>query len=129
MSGAVERFSAELRSLHRAAGSPTLDRLVRHCRAQKPPVTTSDATIHGWLTGTNVPSERSERAFSHIVRYLRQEAGERGGDPSAHFPDGWKNALVRAREEKRAHRGGRPRRARTTRASGGSTPRPGPMTL
>ncbi|GLY80625.1 ATP-binding protein [Actinoallomurus iriomotensis] len=125
--GAVERFSAELRSLHHAAGRPTLDRLVRHCRAQKPPVTTSDATIHGWLTGTNIPSERSERAFSQIVGYLRQEVRERGGDPSAHFPDGWKNALARAREEKRANRGGRPRRTRTVRATGGSAPRP--MTL
>ncbi|GAA4507847.1 AfsR-like transcriptional regulator TcrA [Actinoallomurus oryzae] len=127
--GAVERFSAELRSLHHAAGRPTLDRLVRHCRAQKPPITTSDATIHGWLTGTNIPSERSERAFSHIVGYLREEVRERGGDPSAHFPDGWKNALARARVEKRANRGGRPRKARAVRAAGGPPPRPVPMTL
>ena len=114
--GAAERFAAELRSLYQAAGRPTLDRLVRHCRDQSPPVRISDATVNDWLTGTAVPSGRSERALSQIVRYLREQARARGGpDP---FPADWATLLTRAREEKAAKR----RRPRPS-------PRRGPVTL
>ncbi|MFD5209317.1 ATP-binding protein [Streptomyces anulatus] len=125
MGGAVDRFGAELRSLYQAAGEPTLSRLVRLGLDQVPPLQTSDSTLSAWLNAGNVPGPGAkERYFLLLVAHLNRLAAK-NGHPTR--PEGaWAALLKTAREERKAHRGGRPR---TAGGSTGSDRHEGPQTV
>ncbi|MFF8234792.1 ATP-binding protein [Streptomyces caelestis] len=110
MSGAVDRFGTELRSLYEAAGKPTLSRLVRLGLDQVPPLRISDSTLSAWLNAGHVPGPGAkERYFLLLVAQLNPLAAK-NGHPTR--PEGaWAALLKTAREERRDRRGGRPRTA------------------
>ncbi|MCX4640786.1 tetratricopeptide repeat protein [Streptomyces platensis] len=125
MGGAVDRFGTELRSLYKAAGEPTLSRLVRLGLDQVPPLQISDSTLSAWLNAGNVPGPGAkERYFLLLVAHLNRLAAK-VEHPTR--PEGaWAALLKTAREERKAHRGGRPR---TAAGSTGSDPHEVPQTV
>ncbi|WP_190186363.1 ATP-binding protein [Streptomyces cirratus] len=110
MGKAVDRLGTELRSLYKAAGEPTLSRLVRLGLDQVPPLQISDSTLSAWLNAGNVPGPgMKERYFLLLVAHLNGLAARKG-----HLtrPEGaWAALLKTARAERKAQRGGRPRTA------------------
>jgi tetratricopeptide (TPR) repeat protein len=125
--GHAALFWSELRDLYEAAGSPTLESLVRLGAKQTPPLDVGLATIGDWLTGKSLPGARdSQRYFAELVRFLKARAP--AGHPGRSRSEGaWHSLLERARQERAANRGGRPRRPKDP-ASGVSRPPP-PVTL
>ena len=122
MNEETDRFHAALRSLHQAAGRPTLSRLVRLGLAQRPPATVTDSTISNWLNGTAVPGPAQLRYFLVLTAFLEGQAAQRA--PGRYAPRSqatWRNLLAGARRERDAARGGRPRTG-----TGGPRPRPEP---
>jgi len=97
-------FAGELRRLYQAAGSPKYAVLIRRA-AQKPDqVRLTNQSLSDWLRGNAVPDRPAAVRF--LAAHLESIAGRggyrrRGGD--------WWAALhARARDFKRANRGGRP---------------------
>ncbi|MFE7093137.1 ATP-binding protein [Streptomyces erythrochromogenes] len=107
LSGAVDRFTIELKSLYEAAGKPTLSQLVRLATKQAPPIKISDSTISAWLNSGHVPGPGpKEKYFVLLVNYLQKRAEKR--DHPQRSEGAWLHLLHAAREERKAHRGGRP---------------------
>ncbi|MFF2518868.1 ATP-binding protein [Streptomyces sp. NPDC058086] len=119
----ADRFQAELVAVYEAAGRPTLERLVRLGREQSPPMQAADATISGWLTGRAVPGEAHTRYFLILAVFLQGRAVAQGGRYAARPEAWWQQLLLRARQERDAARGGRPR------TGGAPAVASGPVTL
>ncbi|MFJ9373186.1 ATP-binding protein [Streptomyces sp. NPDC101455] len=99
----TDRFQRRLRALYLDAGSPPLSRLVALGIQQRPPLTISDTTLSSWLTGETVPSRASTAYFMALVAFLRAKADAGPSDGT------WTQLLDRARTERDARRGGKPR--------------------
>ena len=109
MAGDAQRFWAELAAVYEAAGRPTLDRLVRLGREQRPPATVADSTLSGWLNAGSVPGPVHTRYFLVLTAFLQSEAGRGGRTGYPARPEAWWGQLLtRARSERNANRGGRP---------------------
>ncbi|MFI2204581.1 ATP-binding protein [Streptomyces sp. NPDC020192] len=107
LSGAVERFTTELKILYGAAGEPTLSQLVRLGMQQRPPIKISDSTINTWLNAGHIPSPGiKENYFRVLVSFLQGRAEKKGHQRRSEAA--WLHLLHSAREEKSARRGGRP---------------------
>lgn len=107
--GAAERFWSELQTLYRAAGKPTLQRLVHLGLEQRPPLSVSHSTINGWLNRKAVPTGRkNERYLGAMIAFLQGQV--RPGDRYARLPEGEWGRLLRAAQAQRAEgkRLGRP---------------------
>ncbi|MBO0802998.1 MAG: AAA family ATPase [Nocardiopsaceae bacterium] len=108
---AAGRFWRELQALYRAAGRPTLRRLVHLGLEQHPPIQVSSSTINGWLNGKAVPAGRKNtRYLTVMVAFLQARVG-----PGAAFeplPAVEWGRLLRAAQAERAagKKKGRPRR-------------------
>src|SRR5690349_5798423 len=50
-------FSALLRELYEAAGSPDLATLTRQAKDQRPSLKLSDATLSDWFSGKSIPTK------------------------------------------------------------------------
>ncbi|GAA0903015.1 hypothetical protein [Virgisporangium aurantiacum] len=101
MTAAAEMLAGELRSLHRAAGEPTLATLVRQAGRQQPPIKLNDATISDWLNGKSVPSDPAALRF--LVAYLQGAAPNHPRRPDSW----WRDLRARAQAEKRRDHGRR----------------------
>jgi len=120
----VQRFQHALKAAHAAAGGPSLDALVRVALQQIPPGKVSKSAINDWLNGKAVPSTAHTRSFLAMARFLQNRAVQSDSRYTARPEQWWKSLLERARQEKNAAKGGRPR--------GGSDPialPEGPVTL
>ncbi|HVT68192.1 MAG TPA: AAA family ATPase, partial [Trebonia sp.] len=108
---AADRFWLELQALYRAAGRPTLRRLVHLGIEQRPPVQVSPSTVNDWLNGKAVPAGRKNaRYLTVMVAFL--QARVRPGAAFDVLPAGEWDRLLRAAQAERAagKRKGRPRR-------------------
>jgi tetratricopeptide (TPR) repeat protein len=117
--GAADRFWSELQALYRAAGKPTLKRLVHLGLEQRPQVVISHSTINGWLNRKAVPTGRkNERYLTAMVAFL--QARLKSGTQYEPLSSGeWGRLLREAQAERAAgKRDGRPRRP--TFSSGGT---------
>ncbi|WBB58193.1 tetratricopeptide repeat protein [Streptomyces sp. WMMC500] len=109
MAGQAQRFWAELAAAYEAAGRPTLDRLVRLGREQRPPAAIADSTLSGWLNARTVPGPAHTRYFLALTAFLQSEAGRAGRAGHPVRPEAWWGQLLaQARRERSANRGGRP---------------------
>ncbi|MFJ6509257.1 tetratricopeptide repeat protein [Streptomyces sp. NPDC091879] len=99
----TDQFQRRLRALYQEAGSPPLSRLVALGTEQRPPLTISDTTLSAWLTGEAVPGRPSTAYFMALVAFLRAKANAGPSDGT------WTRLLDRARTERDAQRGGKPR--------------------
>ncbi|WP_331727794.1 hypothetical protein [Streptomyces sp. NBC_01176] len=120
----IDRFRAELVAVYDAAGRPKLHRLVRLGQEQRPPLKVADSTISGWLTGPTVPGKAHTRYFLVLASFLQHTAELSGSGYAARPEASWQQLLLRARQERNAARGGRPRRN----VPSAGLP-PGPVTL
>ena len=107
---AARQFWDEFRELYKAAGEPTLARLVKLAEQQSPPARVSDATFSDWLTRKGVPSKQNSQVFMALVAVLQAWATANKAYESR--PVGWwQRLLVLAQEERsKARKAGRPQR-------------------
>jgi tetratricopeptide (TPR) repeat protein len=108
---AAGRFWLELDALYRAAGRPTLGRLVHLGLEQHPPIRVSSSAINDWLNRKAVPTgPKNTRYLTVMVAFLR--AGVRPDAGYEPLPAGeWGRLLQAALAERAAgRRTGRPRR-------------------
>jgi hypothetical protein len=122
VAGRADRFWAELSALYRAAGQPTLKRLVHLGLEQHPPISISDSTINGWLNRKAVPTGRkNERYLTVLVAYLQARVGS--GTRYRPLPPGEWGRLLRTAQAERAA-GRLLRTAQAERAAGRRQGRP-----
>ncbi|MFC8391392.1 tetratricopeptide repeat protein [Streptomyces sp. NPDC057238] len=119
-----DRLRAELRALYEAADRPTLSQLAKQGAKQVPPMPVSVGTVHSWLNGPAVPGPDKTACFLALVAYLHSEAAAHDSRYRPRSQAWWGQLLKRARQERDARRGGRPR---TTGPPG--PPATGPVTL
>lgn len=125
MAGAADRFWAELKALHEAAGRPTLESLGNLRGAKRP----GRATIDNWLSGRTVPGGDNQAYFLMMVAELEDRAAK-AGTYGARPQGSWSLLLKAARAERDEARGGRPRGARPPAESAGPVMLPaGPRDL
>ncbi|XVV15679.1 hypothetical protein ACQP2X_15450 [Actinoplanes sp. CA-131856] len=106
---AAREFASDLKALYKAAGSPTLQTLVRQAAAQVPPIKLAVSGVSDWINGKTVP--RGSAGLRFLVRYLQGAAHDH-----SRRPDAWWEARRRqAWAEKHANRGGRPSAVRAVR--------------
>ncbi|MFF5931983.1 tetratricopeptide repeat protein [Streptomyces hydrogenans] len=106
----AQRFWDELAAVYEAAARPTLGRLVRLGHRQSPPAAVSDATISGWLNRRTVPGPAHTRYFLAMATFLQAEAARGAGGYAARPEEWWRQLLLRARQDRKGSRGGRPAR-------------------
>ncbi|MGW5001576.1 tetratricopeptide repeat protein [Streptomyces hydrogenans] len=106
----AQRFWDELAAVYEAAARPTLGRLVRLGHGQSPPAVVSDATISGWLNRRSVPGPAHTRYFLAMATFLQAEALRGAGGYVARPEEWWRQLLLRARQDRKGSRGGRPAR-------------------
>ncbi|MFJ3616384.1 MULTISPECIES: tetratricopeptide repeat protein [Streptomyces] len=106
----AQRFWDELAAVYEAAARPTLGRLVRLGHQQSPPAAVSDATISGWLNRRTVPGPAHTRYFLAMATFLQAEAARGSGGYAARPEEWWRQLLLRARQDRKGSRGGRPAR-------------------
>ncbi|MFG3343633.1 ATP-binding protein [Streptomyces sp. NPDC048018] len=104
MAGRADRLWQELGALYDAAGRPTLSRLVRLGRTQRPPAAVADSTLSGWLRGQTVPGPGHTRYFLVMTAYLQSEAARAGRAHPAHPDHWWRELLLQARRERDTRR-------------------------
>ncbi|MFF5076185.1 hypothetical protein ACFY36_03980 [Actinoplanes sp. NPDC000266] len=107
---AAEEFATDLKALYEAAGSPTLQTLVRQAAAQVPPVKLTVSGISDWINGKTVP--RGGAGLRFLVRYLQGAAPDHSRRPG----EWWEARRRQAWAEKHTNRGGRPSAVRAVRA-------------
>jgi len=102
-------YATALRSLHKAAGSPTGATIRRLARAQQPPLTVTESSWSDWVNGKNVPSRKEVARF--LIFYLRDCAKQKTPTYAAPPDTWWEEMRLRALVERRSGsvRGGRPR--------------------
>ncbi|PKV98896.1 NACHT domain-containing protein [Nocardia fluminea] len=96
-------LAGELATLNVAAGRPTLDRIVNHCKINK--VTAKDATLSNWFNGISVP--RSKVTFSLVIGFLNGCADSRTPDYQRLSFARWEEMRLAAQQEHRAKQGRR----------------------
>jgi tetratricopeptide (TPR) repeat protein len=112
---AAGRFWLELDALYRAAGRPTLRRLVHLGLEQHPPVRVSSSAINDWLNRKAVPTgPKNIRYLTVMVAFLQARVRPDAG--YERLPAGeWGRLLQAALAERAAgRRTGRPRRPDTS---------------
>ncbi len=110
MGGAADRFWSNLQFLYRAAGRPTLSRLVRFGLEQRPQISISDSTINDWLNRKAIPTGgKNERFLAAMVTFLKARV-----KPTSQYEQlsagMWMELLHEAQKERAAgKKQGRPR--------------------